>query len=335
MPDSSPAFLSVAFLQPVINALEHSGVSTEDMARELAIREVELRDPSVQVAANAIYQFLAWATRILDDRYFCVEIGRKMGRGEWAPILPLFQSARSVADFLFQFSMMSEQQGPAASYRLEVLGSKAVWRLTRPKEAVKESAFADAIAVGFFLELFHRAAGESGDQCNLTVSTSDASLIPETLLPAQAVISGARGMFIRFPTAWLSLEMPVTKPAVLPATVVPRPSATPPDLSKRVRTLLQDNLHNPSFGLKELEDRLGINAWRLQAGLRAADTSLKALKAEIRQDQALSRLTETDQPVSQIASDLGYTDRSNFTRAFRAWTGISPSQFREENTKTG
>jgi AraC-like DNA-binding protein len=33
--------------------------------------------------------------------------------------------------------------------------------------------------------------------------------------------------------------------------------------------------------------------------------------------------------VSEIAFDLGYTDASNFSRAFRAKTGVSPTTFRD------
>jgi AraC-like DNA-binding protein len=40
-------------------------------------------------------------------------------------------------------------------------------------------------------------------------------------------------------------------------------------------------------------------------------------------------LRETDKTVADIAYDCGFTDHSAFTRAFRAVTSVTPSQFRE------
>ncbi|WP_171241525.1 AraC family transcriptional regulator, partial [Ruegeria sp. HKCCA5491] len=40
------------------------------------------------------------------------------------------------------------------------------------------------------------------------------------------------------------------------------------------------------------------------------------------------QLQTTDMKIGEIAASLGYTSSSNFTRAFRAWTGHSPGEFR-------
>ncbi|UTW62451.1 AraC family transcriptional regulator [bacterium SCSIO 12741] len=42
-----------------------------------------------------------------------------------------------------------------------------------------------------------------------------------------------------------------------------------------------------------------------------------------------SRLRKSDEPISQIATDLGFSDDSNFTKFFRAKTGSTPRSFRK------
>ena len=46
--------------------------------------------------------------------------------------------------------------------------------------------------------------------------------------------------------------------------------------------------------------------------------------AEARQRLAIDWLENTDKPVGEIAFDLGYTDSSNFSRAFRREVGLTP-----------
>jgi AraC-like DNA-binding protein len=56
--------------------------------------------------------------------------------------------------------------------------------------------------------------------------------------------------------------------------------------------------------------------------------------AEFRLHRAAEWLENTDKPIGEIAFDLGYTDASNFTRAFRRQTGVSPQVFRDNARKT-
>jgi AraC-like DNA-binding protein len=52
------------------------------------------------------------------------------------------------------------------------------------------------------------------------------------------------------------------------------------------------------------------------------------LLAKARQRLAVAWLEETGKTVGEIAFDLGYTDSSNFSRAFRLQVGMTPKAFR-------
>jgi AraC-like DNA-binding protein len=45
-------------------------------------------------------------------------------------------------------------------------------------------------------------------------------------------------------------------------------------------------------------------------------------------------LEDTRMEVNQIAETLDYADASAFTRAFRRWSGITPSQWRKNRKAT-
>ena len=44
-------------------------------------------------------------------------------------------------------------------------------------------------------------------------------------------------------------------------------------------------------------------------------------------------LTDDDKPIKEIASDLGFSDVHNFTRAYKRRTGITPTEYRNAFSK--
>lgn len=61
--------------------------------------------------------------------------------------------------------------------------------------------------------------------------------------------------------------------------------------------------------------------------------TLKQHILQVKMDLAKSVLSETNQPVSQIAFSLGFSDAHNFSNAFHKITGLSPSEYRASYNK--
>jgi len=57
--------------------------------------------------------------------------------------------------------------------------------------------------------------------------------------------------------------------------------------------------------------------------------SLKQYILQIKMERAKADLSETTDPVSQIAFRLGFSDAHNFSNAFHKITGLSPSEYRD------
>lgn len=66
----------------------------------------------------------------------------------------------------------------------------------------------------------------------------------------------------------------------------------------------------------------------LQRQLRGEGTSLRELVDEWRRDRALSMVTNTRLPLSEISQALGYSEQSVFSQAFRRWFGNAPQKLR-------
>ena len=80
---------------------------------------------------------------------------------------------------------------------------------------------------------------------------------------------------------------------------------------------------------------LGRGPRSLQGDLSRAGTRYSTLLEQARLDRAASLLQESEASVTQIAIELGYHEPTNFTRAFRRWSGQTPSGFRSAASLPG
>ena len=77
-----------------------------------------------------------------------------------------------------------------------------------------------------------------------------------------------------------------------------------------------------------LAGMLHISARTLHRQLKDEGASLQQLKDEVRLERARDLLYRTDRPVKQVAAAVGYRNEKSFGRAFRAWAGVTPGEFR-------
>ena len=67
----------------------------------------------------------------------------------------------------------------------------------------------------------------------------------------------------------------------------------------------------------------------LRRRLEKEGSSYQAIKDDLRRDLAIQLLGDSRMTVRDIANELGFAEHSAFHRAFRAWTGARPSDYRQ------
>ena len=102
-------------------------------------------------------------------------------------------------------------------------------------------------------------------------------------------------------------------------------------LVQQVRQLLAtqpDKTHNAA----DLAALLNISARTLHRQLKDENASLQQIKDEVRRDLAKDLLMRTARPLKQVAAAVGFLNEKSFIRAFQAWTGTPPAQYRSGST---
>jgi len=98
-------------------------------------------------------------------------------------------------------------------------------------------------------------------------------------------------------------------------------------LVQRVRQVLADHPQD-THNADGVAARLNLSVRSLHRQLQAEGASLQALKDEVRLQRASELLLRTGRPIKQVAEAAGFRNEKSFARAFRAWTGRSPSEWR-------
>ena len=100
------------------------------------------------------------------------------------------------------------------------------------------------------------------------------------------------------------------------------------DLVGQIRRMLPALLLQHTTSLATLAKRLGLGVRTLNRRLAAEGTTFVQLREEASNVTARQLLESTRMQASEIASVLGYANLSAFTRAFRRWEGVTPTQWR-------
>jgi len=73
---------------------------------------------------------------------------------------------------------------------------------------------------------------------------------------------------------------------------------------------------------------MNMSAATLKRKLKAEESSFREIKDSVLFNKAVKALKETQLSVELIADKLGYSDASNFAKAFKGWSGMTPSEYR-------
>lgn len=135
------------------------------------------------------------------------------------------------------------------------------------------------------------------------------------------------------------LDTPLRQPdPVLLATLEQQAAAVMSELQQQQPLLLQTRALLRRLMADSLPRRdrvaaeLGMTERTLQRRLQEAGTGYQVLLDELRCSVACDWLRTTRLPVADIAARLGFSEARSFHRRFKVWTGLTPGEYRQQQT---
>jgi len=330
--------VNIGWIYPFLEILQEVGVSYEDLLRQANLPFLAVEDSSVLVPTDKIYRLVhlaSKATRIPDLGF---RAGNRIDIESLLPTPEHYWSRPGVFRTLKSFISINLASTSHGDLWIESKSDKErtiefFYRGTfgRDNQAfLTVEQFMVALMVRF--TRFAAGPGWCPDLVNLRATSVPEKAIKKLVGEAE-VKCGQSKTSLLFPGRSLVTRFepfPEMDSAVWKRHRRYLEKGKPgDDLAGSLRLVLRAYLPDGSPGIGLAAKLSGVTVRTLQRWLADQGTTYSQLLEDLRHDLAIYLLRDPDREASAISRELGYRDPAIFTRAFRRWTGQTPSEFRQ------
>ncbi|RQP23415.1 AraC family transcriptional regulator [Albitalea terrae] len=322
----------MAFVRAIVLAYEKYGVDPSNALRQAQITPAQLRRNEARITAAQMETVSGAAMQELDDEALGW-FSRKLPWGSYGMLCRASITSPDLGVAIRRWCRHHRLLTDDIGLELSVSGDVAHYRI---EEHRKLGAFREFCLVTSLRFLHGFACWAIDSRIPLREASfpfaapAHAEVYP-LLFPGQVYFNATQAGF-SFDAQYLAMPLRRDEAALramlqraLPLTVLQYRRDRL--LVQRVRELL---LHRGAelSTADALARELNISTRTLHRQLLDEGASLQDLKDHTRRDLAIDLLTRGSKSVKQIAHAAGFGNEKSFARAFKAWTGQSPSDYR-------
>ena len=323
----------VGVLLPLVDALASRGLPLAEMLVEVGAPHDLFADPENRVDDVTICRLFLIAAQRLSQPHLGLLVGRRRRLADLGAVGELVSHCPTVGTGLRALiSHLSLSDRVAAPMLLDlgpqhlILGYSFYHRIEVPIRPALDVAISVAFA---FLE---QMCGPALRPLEVRFAYDE----PDDLLPYREAFGcpvrfNAELSGVVFPADLLDLPLADADPrrrAVLEAQIREARAHAGMSFAQQVHAVLPQAILGGRCTQAEVAQIFAMHERSLRRHLLAEGAHFHALLARARRELATQLLADTRLSVAGIARALGYADPNVFSRAFRAWTGTSPSAWR-------
>lgn len=319
--------------------LEEFGVEPAPILLHAGIDRSMLEDPDRRLPYASLCRLLVAAAEATDCPHVGLLLGRRAGGAVLGLVSRLATQARTVGEGLRGLVKYFRLHDRTATLTLSPRGSRMValaYLTYGPDEPGAVHVADGAMAIG--VELLRAMCGPSWNPVVVELTRRR----PERVDPYR-VCFGAPVHFERsspaivFESSWL--DRPIAGHVSATYFELVRSAAglakqIPPTAAELVREALMSMAIGQKPSVEAVARRLGTTRRTLHRRLVSEGATYQGLLQEVRSHLGRSLLANTEMPCDEIAATLNYSEVAAFSRAFKRWTGLSPSQYRASSGKS-
>jgi AraC-like DNA-binding protein len=311
-----------SIFEPFLAAGRRIGVPIERHLRRAHLPPLEDQNPDLflpEIATWRFVQSVAQTQGIATYGILCLEAMRFI---ELSSLRPLISHCANLNQLLQRVCVAAPLMSYSACYQIENRND-AIFFCNRGRRLLNDDIHAQLFQVFGMIQLVQLAMGPSWrpEEIHLTFPYDAAVESAPQLNPSRIHFS-QRCPGILFPRHLLPTDIRAITGER--RDVKPLPPAFHQQLSEIIA---------PYLGAERIDKQIaaeviGVSPRTLQRRLDEERTSFHEVLEQLRLQKAKAMLAEPGIKLIEIAFGLGYENPPSFTRAFRRWTGVTPSEYR-------
>lgn len=322
-----------------MNGLQRAGVDVKAICVDAGIGHERLVDPDTRVPSADLERLWDAARRRSADRDLGLHAGEQSGPSITTPLSHLLLASRDLLDAVEHAVELQRVVTSAPSLSLEEV--RDGWGITlasppfEPATARHAVEFTLVVLAGFaaFLtpgefrpvrvEFRHPFPGDASEHerlfgCPVSFGRSRNQLIVATET-------------MRRPSPHYSAEMARQLEEWVAHSVQ---QLDDPSMTHQTRALIRSSLRSGDFEIDAIATRLHLSRRTLQRRLEEEGTSFSSVLDDTRRSLCLE-LVGAGEPLETVADRAGFGTKRALLRAFKRWTGNTPSEYRAERRSPG
>jgi AraC-like DNA-binding protein len=329
-------YVTAPLLWPMLLGLSTLGVDLETLLPQAGLSLEDVRDPDARISVERGLVLVRLAVEATGDENLGLHLAQRYEPGAFGVIDHLANSARNLREAIEVLCRYERIHQNGMRTSLHVEGERAIMSHTMlhpypVPRAIQENTLANLLVIGRKLTgvdyapleawFSHPAPRDVREQeqffrCPLRWNAPhDSLIIAASLLdtPLRNTNPGLASVLERY-----ALEL-LDKLSVKGS------------CSDQVREHICQALPRGNASLEIIATELALTPRTLQRRLRAEGTSHEALLDQLRHTLAMDYLQRSGLGTEDVAVMLGFADSRGFRRAFKRWTGMSPSELRRKS----
>lgn len=336
MPHPSPLaeFSTLAvYTEAIVRALEAAGVDPAQVMQAAQVERVRSNDPLLRISDADINAILSRAVLATADPYFGLQVARHIVPGSLHALGYALLASDTLEAFCQRLARFQGLVSTSAECSVHVDERELVFSATATNPALCHESH-DAWA-GMVMRLMRGASRDDFSPLRLELirpepARGDGPFRDYFACPVRFGCEQIRFFFdldtMCTPLPGASRELAQHHDQIVRSYLE---KLDRDDIVNRVRTQIVRGLGAERFSRDDIARHLHVSTSTLQAKLARRGTSFQALLDGTRHELALGYMGQSRLSITEIAFMLGFSDLSNFIRAFKRWTGKSPTEFKK------